>query len=189
MKKLIILVTLFLFYCKATPTKQVTIKQLSSSEHVILYYSKKLKTISVISFPISLNFINKTSKDRLFLNYKYLYGNQHSGNPMVMYSLKNNTPIRQSVSAKKNIKPKDSNQYFVRSKHFVDTTKFNDSFFKPYIQKLQTENKDTLHIGTVAEFEKKHKALFETLTKNDSISVQFLDGDKFGERITVPVKW
>ena len=54
---------------------------------------------------------------------------------------------------------------------------------------MLVENKDTLHIGTVDEFKKRHKALFEKLTNGDSISIQFLDGKKLGERITVPVEW
>ncbi len=73
--------------------------------------------------------------------------------------------------------------------HFLDSTKSIQQQFKPYIEKILKENKDTLHIGTVAEFKKKHKELFEKLTKNDSISIQFLDGKKLGERITVPVEW
>ena len=37
---------------------------------------------------------------------------------------------------------------------------------------MLAQNKDTLHIGTVQEFKKKHKKLFELFTKNDSLSIQ-----------------
>lgn len=52
--------------------------------------------------------------------------------------------------------------------------------------------KDTLHIGTVDEFKQTYKELFESLTKNDSISIQLLDSSTksgLGKRIAVPVKW
>lgn len=54
---------------------------------------------------------------------------------------------------------------------------------------MLAEKKDTLLIGTVTEFKIKHKELFERLTKNDSISIQFLDGKKLRKRVTVPVEW
>lgn len=54
---------------------------------------------------------------------------------------------------------------------------------------MLAENKDTLHIGTVREFKKRHENLFKYLTKNDSISIRFLEGKSLGKRLTIPVKW
>ena len=122
-----------------------------------------------------------------FRNYTYKYGSDLKGNPIQLYLITENAYVKQSFSEIKHIDRK--NQYLIKTKHFVDTTKFNKILLKPYLGKMLAEGKDTLHIGTVAEFKKRHKALFEKLTKGDSLSIQFLDGKKLGERITVPVAW
>ncbi|MFL0083373.1 hypothetical protein V2665_10375 [Tenacibaculum maritimum] len=54
---------------------------------------------------------------------------------------------------------------------------------------MLTTNKDTLHIGTVTEFRQKHPKLFQQLTKDDRISIQFLEGKKLGKPISIPVTW
>ncbi len=172
-----------------TIKQEIQIKQFESKKEITLWYSKKMKTISVISIPIQTEITNFFSKKITFLNYKYIYGNKLKGNPMKMYLVKNNKLIKQSISRKKPINAKSSKQFLIYTKHFVDTVKYSRSYFNPYIKKMLRENKDTLHIGTVSEFKQKHSKLFKKLTENDSISIQFLDNDKFGERITIPVKW
>ena len=90
---------------------------------------------------------------------------------------------------KKVIKSSDTISFVSFTSHFINNEDSIQQQFKPYIEQMLKENKDTLHVGTVSEFKQNHKELFEKLTKNDSISIQFLDGKKLGERITVPVEW
>ena len=105
---------------------------------------------------------------------------------MSLYLIKGDHVEKQKFSK---VKPLEKNQYLIKSKHFVDSTKAIQKQLKLYKEKMLTEGKDTLHIGTVKEFKQKHMELFKKLTTGDSISIQFLDGKKLGERVTVPVEW
>ncbi|MCV6630946.1 MAG: hypothetical protein OIF50_13930, partial [Flavobacteriaceae bacterium] len=40
-----------------------------------------------------------------------------------------------------------------------------------YTEEMQSKNQDTLHIGTIEEFKKKHPGFLEKLTKHDSIQI------------------
>ncbi len=55
-----------------------------------------------------------------------------------------------------------------------------------------TLNQDSLILGTAYEFKKKHDQLFENLTKNDSISIRFIDSNNeksLGKTIKIPVEY
>ncbi|MBL4559645.1 MAG: hypothetical protein JKX79_01535 [Labilibaculum sp.] len=188
---IIFIFTLCFVCCK--PILEITkIEQLDSKQGVILWHSVKMNTIWAISLPIEIKITNSSLKKRSFLNYKYIYGNQLKGKAMKLYSLEKGKVIQNSISKKNNLNAESSKIYLIYSKHFVDTVKFSNIFFKPYIEKMLRLEKDTLHVGTVVEFKKKHKELFESLTKNDSISIRLLDPNSksgLGERIVVPVNW
>jgi len=148
-----------------------------------------MKAIWAISFPINMNLDCSKSKNNSFRNYSYKYGNNLKGKEMKLYSVENGEFIKQDFSKIKILKKNKKNKFLIISKHFIDTTKLNSIYLKSYVEKMLKENKDTLHIGTVSEFKTKHKVLFEKLTKNDSLSIQFLDGKKLGKKVTVPVEW
>ncbi|MCV6630321.1 MAG: hypothetical protein OIF50_10765, partial [Flavobacteriaceae bacterium] len=59
-----------------------------------------------------------------------------------------------------------------------------------YLEEFKSKNQDTLHIGTIAQFKKKHPGFLERLTKNDSISVTLLNNEDMpGKVIKVPVRY
>ncbi|MCD9611695.1 hypothetical protein LVK02_12030 [Tenacibaculum maritimum] len=98
---------------------------------------------------------------------------------------KNNTRI--SNNLKKNINLNEAIVFESLTRHFIDTSTSIQTKLKPYLKKMLTTNKDTLHIGTVTEFRQKHPKLFQQLTKDDRVSIQFLEGKKLGKPISIPV--
>lgn len=147
-------------------------------------------TILSVKMPNKLELNNDSYFKKTFIEFDYHYNEKESrwrNLGIEMYNLSDfkNTPTQ----GKKTILGNKKLAYIYYTRHFLDSTKSIQQQFKPYIEKMLAQNKDTLHIGTVSEFKQRHKVLFEKLTKNDSISIQFLDGKKLGERITVPVAW
>lgn len=191
LKKIVILtILLFIFHSCKCNKGNIDVINTKINHPVILRLSKTYLKIFRVKIPTKIILKNNLTRKKEFVNFKYNYGStKNKGIIEFVFKETENKLIEIDNDSKKTIHPYDEKEFIIYSSHKVDSTKLTQQQFKPYIEKMLAENKDTLHIGTVAEFAKKHKALFETLTKNDSISVQFLDGDKFGERITVPVKW
>ncbi|MDB0613584.1 hypothetical protein PL371_17280 [Tenacibaculum maritimum] len=111
-----------------------------------------------------------------------------------MYKLNNDKLIKRSIRKDKDIPWKTTKKYLFYSRHYLDTLKYPRSFFKEYYQKLKESGlKDSLPVGTLAEFKKKHpKMLVGHLLKNDSIyfSFPFPKRDKvkgYSEGVKVPV--
>ncbi len=189
MKKTLIFITIICYISCNAPKESIKIDFINSTNEITLFYSKKMKAIWAISFPMNINIDCSKSKNNSFRNYSYKYGNNLKGKGMKLYSVENDKFIKQDFTKIKILKKDKKNKFLIISKHFIDTTKSNSIYLKSYLEKMLKEGKDTLHIGTVSEFRTKHKELFEELTKKDSISIQFLNGKKLRERITVPVEW
>ena len=171
-------------------TGNINVNFYDTEYSVILRKSEREKKITYIRLPKKLRLENGFLTNRMFKRIVYSYKiNKDKCLGLVLYQKKNDSLSRISNNKKKAISAKESLEYIYYTRHFIDSTKSIQQQFKPYIEKMLAENKDTLHIGTVDEFKQQHKELFEKLTKNDSISIQFLDGKKLGERITVPVAW
>ncbi len=189
----IFLVFLLLIFtdCKSiNSTINITQKQVRQ-EIIIRTASDNKNRIIRIQFPNEIILKNNSFLNRDFLTINYNYNNiPLNRNLNLGLFTKANGKLKRIRNNKKKVLPsKESLNFIFYSRHFVDSTKSTQQQFQTYIEKMLAENKDTLHIGTVAEFKQKHTALFEKLTKGDSISIQFLDGKKLGERITVPVEW
>lgn len=175
MKTIKILIIISFFFSCNQDENPIEISSYRSNEKVTLFYSAKMETISVISIPINLKIENNSNENQIFRNYNYKYGNKQKGNSVNIFLNNDNKLIRQGFTDMKVIESHDNNSYLIRTKHFVDTTKFKSNFFKPYIEKMLRLNQDTLNIGTIAELEIQHKDLIENLIQNDSISLLFLD--------------
>ncbi|PID68990.1 MAG: hypothetical protein CR968_00200 [Flavobacteriia bacterium] len=189
--KFLLLSLFILVQCKSVNHK-VSITQRKVSQKVIIRTASDNKnSIIRIQFPNEIILKNNSLRKRDLLTINYIYNNIPSNRNLNLglYTRKNGTLMRVRNNKKKIIPSKDSLNFVFYSRHFVDSTKSTQKQFKPYVEKMLGLDKDTLHIGTVSEFKQKHEELFEKLTKGDSISIQFLDGKKLGERITVPVKW
>ncbi|WP_062060455.1 hypothetical protein [Aquimarina longa] len=183
------IVSVFIFFIACNGSKKViSIKQNTNNYPLIIKLSKKHEKIFRIKIPIELELKNNSTRKKDFVTINYEYGS-NKGIMEYLYKKTNKKLIEIKNNKKKSIRSGSFDNYIMYSSHKLDSTKSTQQQFKPYVEKMLLENKDTLHIGTVTVFKQKHAELFEKLTKNDSISIQFLDGKKLGERITVPVEW
>ncbi|WP_064966702.1 hypothetical protein [Tenacibaculum ovolyticum] len=189
MKKYIILTTLILFInCKV----RVPIVKLTTSDkyQVVLRNSEKLKGFWAIQFPFEIEITNDSYRDRGFTHYKHYCSPSSKCSNARLYLIDNDKLIKQSIGQIKKIGVYSKKKYVIYSEHYIDTLKYPRSFFKEYYQKLKESSfKDSLPVGTLAKFKKKHPKMVAHLLKNDSIYFSFprLDnGNKF-EGPTVPV--
>ncbi|MFB9057733.1 hypothetical protein ACFFU9_13380 [Mariniflexile ostreae] len=191
-KILILLIICFEFINCKSKNELITISQTTPDEQIIVRLTLEDTTVLSIKFPNSLVIKNNSYLEKSFVKIDYHYTETQSkwrNLGIRLYESKENILKPISTTGKKTLLRNESLQYTYYTRHYIDSSKAVQLQFKPYIKKMLNQKKDTLHIGTVAEFKKIHKELFEKLTKNDSISIQFLDGKKLGERITVPVEW
>lgn len=194
MNNLIKISVLFLlFSCNSLKKEKLSIKVLKANYKVVIKFSKdNAADIISVKIPTKISIKNLNNSEVNFNTVEYKYQDSLSNwanRNLSLYVVENFFLKKISNFKKKKISNYEENEYMIYSRHFLDSSKATQKQFRPYIKRMLTENKDTLHIGTVKEFKKNHKELFEKLTKNDSISIQFLDGNNLGERVTVPVEW
>ncbi len=191
--KILVLSFMLLGIIRCKPFKSIiTINQVATTNLVIARLTSIDSTIYGFKFPSKLIIKNNSSSKKHFVLIDYNYRDSLSNwanRNIELYKIYGEALRRISNNERKIIPSKESLEFIFYTRHFIDSSKSIQQQFKPYVAKMLAENKDTLHVGTVTEFKKKHAALFEKLTKGDSISIQFLDNGKFGERVTVPVEW
>lgn len=193
---LLSVIAIIFISCNSNSHKYLEINQNNTELPIILRLAKDDKSHLIrIQFSRKIQLINKSLFNKSFVRINYHYNKtvpmgRDLGIGLFEHDCDNLISI--STRGEKNILSKSSANYILYTRHFVDSTKSIQQQFKPYIEKMLKLGKDTLHIGTVAEFKQTHKELFESLTKNDSISIRLLDSSTksgLGERIAVPVKW
>jgi hypothetical protein len=180
---------IILFLLTSCSTKELEQIQ-DSNAPVIIKLGKKYKKIFRVKIPIDIKIINNSLSEKAFNSIDYKYTPYREGIGEELFKRTHNS-ITEKISnnQRKTVYPFITKEYVLYARYRLDSSKTTQQQFKPYIEKMLKEGKDTLHIGTVSAFKKNHKTLFERLTKNDSISIQFLDGDALGKRVTVPVEW
>ncbi|WP_422090693.1 hypothetical protein [Tenacibaculum ovolyticum] len=191
MNKYFIIILLFLLIsCSLTKGKiKITQKQTNLQAYAIL--SDKTHRIVRLCFPKKIIIKNFYNKKKSFVKIDYHYNSIETsvGNYIKLYKEKGINLNKISNNKKKTVFSNKSKAYIIFTTHYIEKNNYFTKQLKEYSKKMLEENKDTLHIGTVKEFKQKHKELFVKLTKSDSISIRFLDGEKLGKRITMPLKW
>lgn len=191
--KILVSILILFTSLKCSSVKEdIIIKQSTTKKSIVARLTLEDSSVLGIKFPNKIKISNNSNSEKSFvkINYKYKDSMSNWRNLGIeLNKMINDYPSRVSTTGKKTIPNNESLEFLYYTRHFIDSTKSTQQQFVPYIKRMLRENKDTLHIGSVSEFKVKHKALFDKLTKNDSLSIQFLDNKKLGERITVPVEW
>ena len=180
---------LFIFFCCCNTSKSISnvdLKLKKSNKQIVIRGNLKEKKVTYLKVPIMIEVKNNLRKNISFKKIRYKYS-KNSEESLSLEIFKNKNRVSNNLL--KVIKPNNYIKFESLTRHFIQSENNLQNEMSKYIKKMLSKNKDTLHIGTVAEFKQNHKELFEKLTKGDSISIQFLDGKKLGERITVPVEW
>ena len=185
------MVLLFLFTTCIVLKESIKITQKECDLPVYAILSDDTKRVVRLCYPKEISIKNNSLTKKSFIKISYHYNSitNSIGDFLYLYKKENNILKEISNNNKKVILPKKSQKFIFYTVHYINKNIFFLDQFKSYQKKMIAENKDTLHIGTVAAFKRKHNEVFEKLTKGDSISVQFLRGSKLGGRITVPVVW
>jgi len=185
-------ITATLISCNGNSQNNVEISQQTVELPIFIRLARDNNNrIITMQLPAKICIKNNSSKEKTFLRMYYNYNKtipteRKGGFGMNLFTYKNDV-LSKIKNKKTKIEKQNELNYIIYSAHFIDS--LQSLKFNSYIKNNNLLNKDTLHIGTVTEFKIKHKDLFEKLTKNDSISIQFLDGKKLGERVTIPVEW
>ena len=180
----------FFFSIIGCKEKLTILKVTSTKNSIIVKYSEEKDIVYGIKIPFELEINNRSSdaKDFITIDYEYNPYNKGVGEEVylgkgVSYKIRNNKI--------KTVNPLSNKIYLIYSRYRIDRIDSINKFqfeLRTYKEKMLAQGKDTLHIGTVKEFKQKHMELFKKLTEGDSISIQFLEGKKLGERVTVPVE-
>ncbi|CAA0237802.1 conserved hypothetical protein [Tenacibaculum maritimum] len=185
--------TLILLIISCNSTKRnIILHQKTTKKPIIIRASLEDSTIYEIKLPNRLKITNKALFAKSFIMINYLYQDSLSkwaDRNIQLFRINDETLITISNNKRKTIAGRESLEFIYYTRHFLNPSKSTQQQFKPYLKKMLTTNKDTLHIGTVTEFRQKHPKLFQQLTKNDRISIQFLEGKKLGKPISLPVTW
>lgn len=178
MKKVIIiyLICLLLGSC-CQSEKKTSINQVSTNQMVFLNYSKKMNTIWAINVPFKIEIKNGTSSRIQLVGYEYMYGNKMKGTFSKMYEFID-TQLKEINLKTEGIDPLKSKQYIVYSKHFVDTSQYNNDYFARYIKPLKTNNSKKITVGSIEEFKLHYSKCSNSLYKNDSLKFNYYDTDK-----------
>lgn len=185
-----ILIIYLLVNCKSKQ-QVIQIIQKTTDYPITLRLSHKYTKVIGIKFPQRINIKNNTTKRESFVKIDYEYNSipKERSYGLSLFTEKNNSLVKISNNKKKAILPNNNREYIFYTRHFVDSISSIQNELKPYITKMLELGQDTLAIGTIAEFKTKHNDLLKKLTKDDSISIRFLNNNKLGKRISVPVKW
>ncbi|MFA9372112.1 MAG: hypothetical protein ACERIH_10420 [Labilibaculum antarcticum] len=187
-------ISLLLFFSCNNNEQAITINCDNTIDPIIVRMTREDNSIISIKFPQKILIQNNSFFKKSFIKIEYRYNNIPLGRNygIGLYEQKNEILVKISNNKKKTISPKNQLVYVLYTSHYIDSTKSVQQQLKPYVEKMLRLKKDTLRIGTVVEFKQKHKELFENLTRNDSVSIRFLNSSTksgLGERIAVPVKW
>ena len=193
--KLIIflVITMIFISCSGNQQNHVEINQKNTELPIIFRLAKDNNNrIITMQLPVEFEIKNNNFKERTFLRILYNYNNipinRKGGFGISLFKRKNGV-LCKVKNKKTRLKCKAVLDCVCYSSHFIDS--IQSVKLHLYIKEMNVLNKDTLSIS-ISEIRMRNGDLFESLTQNDSISIQFLDSSTksgLGERIAVPVNW
>lgn len=80
-----------------------------------------------------------------------------------------------------------SKQYVFTTLHVIDKKELSKPLFSKYLDKMKSENKDTLHIGTISQLKRENSPLLKLL-EGDSIVISFSRNNLYMDPIPVKLK-
>ncbi|MDX1272277.1 hypothetical protein [Bizionia paragorgiae] len=182
-KIIIIIFSIILLGCNSTKTN-IQFSQIDTEYPIILRYSKKYNKFYRIEIPLKVKIKNNSLKEYSFASIRYVYNSKSGGITETIYKESNQDLIEILNNKKKIIKPNSSDEYIIYSSHRLDSNSHFQENFKSFIGIIQNKYVDTVSIGSVRNFKKNNKKLLNTLTANDSISINMWKAND----IRIPVK-
>jgi len=193
--KLIIflVITMIFISCNGNQQNHIEINQKNTELPIIFRLAKDNNNrIITMQLPVEFAIKNSNFKEitflRMYYNYNNIPINRKGGFGISLFKRKNGM-LCKVKNSKIRLKGNTVLDYVCYSSHFIDS--IQSVKLHLYVKEMDISNKDTLSIS-ISEIRMKNGDLFESLTQNDSISIQFLNSSTksgLGERIAVPVNW
>lgn len=187
---ILLIITFCCLGCKTTE-ENIILTQNESDEPIILRLSKKYKKIITIKLPLELKIENHSLKRNAFIRVNYNYNSTQRSRSygISLFTKKNDILEEISNNKKKEIAPFNNREYVVYTAHFLDSSATTQKELKVYAEKMIKNNQDTLAILKKQEFKRLHKNLIKKITKNDSISIGVINGNKSRIKVAIPVNF
>lgn len=191
MKRIFYIIELVLILYGCASSDGIKVNQISSKYPIILIKGIGTDKISAVRIPLAFQ-ISKSS----FQNIEFTHGGYWHNSDLqkenyweagaALYYIDNDS-LKRSKKAQKITFHKIT--YVLYTSHRLNHIK-SDSlqcFFQPYIDRMTKEGKDTLHIGSIEEFDNTNPNIIADFLLGDSIGFLLYNGEK-SSRYTYPVK-
>ncbi|PCH67761.1 MAG: hypothetical protein COC06_10725 [Bacteroidales bacterium] len=180
MKKIVILViVILLISCRRE--NSISVKQ-SDAKYPVIVHLDKEGGIRVINFPFKLVVSCNSIIKRGFTDIEYHYGDVKGGWSK-LYVEKNGSLTRIDKTKLKFISFYKNQEYFVYSRHLLDTNQFESLNFKKYRKQMNLLSQDTLAIDS---FMYHNKTLTKKLLKDNFMILDFYKS-KFNDPFKIKI--
>lgn len=193
---LILIANIFQIACSQNK-ESISVEQIPSNYSTILRADLDKKNILSVRFYLEFNITNNTNEEINVSFPEYIYNKKYTRDSYLgwvksipIYSNQNDT-LEHIFSNKEIIgleklenKPK---RYVFLTAHEPKQDSLAQSLFSIYLEKMKSENKDTLHIGTISELKAKNSPILKML-EGDSLILSFGRNDIYLDPIPVQIK-
>ena len=202
-------VTIFLIWvclvgCKSS-IESIETEQMDFADEVYfrMYYDEYLKrnVIRYINIPyiVKLKNDNVSRKKITRITYNYGYSSKmNRGGRTKIYELDNQLFRPKKINGTLTDYYLDRKQEkilkFTTYHRVTDTTKYNNEYFKSYINKMVAQNIDSISVGTVLDFIIEHPELSENILLQNQIFIRYQntnlkENDAPTSKMYIPVKF
>ncbi|TPN82811.1 hypothetical protein [Aquimarina algicola] len=156
-----------------------------TNEPIILWYNIEADVITRVMFPYNIMMYNKTNNDYVVNSVRYLYRRQDDnysggiGGGKLHYKTNENFYLFTDNGKSFKINQKDSLDYLLYSLHILkEKNTEQQQALEIYKEEMRAQQKDSMHVGTLKQFRKKHPELTEYFLERDSIRISYRKKDQ-----------
>lgn len=165
----------------------VVIHQTESDYPVVINRDKEGKIFAI--FYLTYDIRKKSMRKIRLSNAKYYSEKDRTvWYPVTLYSINSDSLVYvNDAYNKKRFLRCFSHKYVVRERHYVKNYPDVHYMLEPYLEKMKSEHKDTLHIGNIRQLMQNNPELMSNLLQGDSIKFVVYYNDSYHSKI-LPVE-
>ena len=165
----------------------VTIRQTESGYSVVISKNEEDKVLVLFYLTYDIR-KKKMCKIRLSSAKYFSEKDKTFWFPAILYSINADSLVYvNDAYNKKRFLSYFSLKYVVRGRHYMKNFPDAQRILAPYFEKMKSEHKDTLHIGTIQQLKQTNPELMNELLQGDSILFNFVYKDNF-HHLKLPVE-
>ena len=182
MKKILITLSTILILCGCVSSDKININQISSEYPIVLKKGRNSNKITAVKIPLVFEVSKKSFKKVQLANEGYWYNNKYFkrntwGASVTTFHVKNNTLKENIYLQNINFRKKVLIAYTSHRPRYAEGDELS-IFFKPYLEKMERENKDPLHIESISILKSRSPNIIENFLYGDSILFRICYGQK-----------